>query len=256
MSSAIESALRLSERVPVFPCLQNKRPATPRGFKNASRDPAEIRRFFAGSDVALIGVPTGQVSGLDVLDIDPRNGGQRWLDANVGKLPVTRWHGTRSGGFHVLFQHAEGVRNTAATIAPGVDTRGDGGYVVWWPSHGGSVLNPRSLAEWPRWILIALERPPPPPLPQISPTSNTDGVRRYALAALRNAIGRVAGAGEGSRNIKLNSEAFALARFVRNGALSIDEVAEALAVAARHAGLPPRETVATLTSAMRAGGVA
>jgi hypothetical protein len=68
---------------------------------------------------------------------------------------------------------------------------------------------------------------------------------------LRNAIGRVASAREGQRNDTLNREAFGLLRFARAGDLSTREIAECMAVAARHAGLAARDVQATLGSVLR-----
>jgi hypothetical protein len=66
--NALQIALGLG--LPVFPCLPCKRPATPHGFKDATSDPDCICRFDWHD--RLIGVPTGQVSGLAVLDVDKK----------------------------------------------------------------------------------------------------------------------------------------------------------------------------------------
>jgi hypothetical protein len=78
-----------------------------------------------------------------------------------------------------------------------------------------------------------------------------DKARRYALAALRGAVERVAGAAEGGRNARLNAETFGLARFIGAGALSPGELADAMAHAGIAAGLNRREVEATLASALR-----
>ena len=92
-----------------------------------------------------------------MLDIDPRNGGDAWLKANVNRLQ-TRSHKTRSGGLHLLFRTDGSVRNSAGLIAPGVDVRGEGGYAIWWPAHGLPVLDfvpLRALPYWPGWLVPA-----------------------------------------------------------------------------------------------------
>ena len=114
---------------------------------------------------ALIVVRTGVDSGLDVLDIDPRHDGYTWLKANHDKIPQTRIHGSRGGGMHVLFQHSLAICNSASRVAPGVDVRGEGGYIIWWPAHGLSVLNRSAPAAWPDWLL---EQVLPPPAPVLS----------------------------------------------------------------------------------------
>ncbi|MBV8526076.1 MAG: bifunctional DNA primase/polymerase, partial [Acetobacteraceae bacterium] len=89
---------------PVFPCSANCRPAISKetdghGFQDASRDPEEVKRLFGLAPQAkLIGVPTGQIIGLDALNFDYRNGAEAWEQANAHRLPVTRAHRTKSGG--------------------------------------------------------------------------------------------------------------------------------------------------------------
>jgi hypothetical protein len=131
-----------------FPCALPKRPLTSQGFKSACRMP------WAGWP--LVGVPTGEPNGFDVLDIDPDHGGWEWLTDNHTRLPATQIHMTRSGGAHYLFRHAEGVRNRSGMF-PGVDVRGDGGYVIWWPQVGLNwSANP--VADWPEWLLEEVRR--------------------------------------------------------------------------------------------------
>jgi hypothetical protein len=93
----------------------------------------------------LVGMPTGEPSGIAVLDVDDLEG-LAWFDAQ--HLPLTRLHQTRSGGLHLLFRHPPGLRNSASVIAPDVDVRADGGLIVWWPRQGLEVCD-APLAEWP-----------------------------------------------------------------------------------------------------------
>ena len=72
----ISKALEVAEDYPVFPCDSKKRPVCQGGFKAATQDPDEIERLFAISGAALIGIPTGEVSGVSVIDIDVRDGKQ------------------------------------------------------------------------------------------------------------------------------------------------------------------------------------
>lgn len=155
--NALQAALDLAARgVPVFPCLNTKAPACAGGFKAASTDPATIRAMFASPAAALIGVPTGAVSGLDVLDLDPRHGSDAWWIANQHRIPVTLIHETRSGGKHLVFKHRAGLRCSAGTLAPGCDVRADLGYVIWWPAAGCPVWLDEEPAPWPAWVLSGL----------------------------------------------------------------------------------------------------
>jgi hypothetical protein len=161
-------ALPLLERgLPCFPCRADKRPATPRGHKDAARDPDKLRELWSAYPGPLIGVPTGQISGLDVLDIDARNGGGSWFQANKSELPSTQVHRTRAGGLHFMFQSAAGLRCSAGKIAAGVDVRADGGYVIWWPAAGLPILSESPAVPWPTWLLRRLSPRPRTTEPRI-----------------------------------------------------------------------------------------
>jgi hypothetical protein len=129
--TALPAALALAARgFALFPCRQDKASACPHGHINATRDPAAVRDQWWRWPGDLIGTSTGTVNGFDALDIDPRHGGDVWHTAHTGPLSPTRIHQTRSGGLHILFRDADGVRNSAGKIAPGVDVRGEGGFVI------------------------------------------------------------------------------------------------------------------------------
>ena len=131
-----------------------------RGFKQVIK---EIRTGRLRHFSPLIGVRTGAQSDFDVLDLDAKhNEARRWWKEHRRHLPETRVHRTRSGGLHLLFQHSPRVRCTAGKIALGVDTRGEGGYVIWWPAAGLPILSGAPRAPWPSWLLDLL-RPPPAP---------------------------------------------------------------------------------------------
>jgi hypothetical protein len=124
-----------SHGIPVFPCKRDKTPRTRRGFKDATTDEARIAEWWNKWPDANIGVPTGPASGLLAVDIDPRNGGDDSLDellAKHGRFPETAEQMTGGGGRHILFRHP-GVA-VPKVLAPGIDLKGDGGYIVVAPS--------------------------------------------------------------------------------------------------------------------------
>jgi Bifunctional DNA primase/polymerase, N-terminal len=124
-----------------FPCAEDKTPLRNKWQERAAREHSP--RW------ALVGVVTGERNGFDVLDVDPE--GRSWYDQNFDAIPETRAHQTQRG-VHLLFVHAPGLRSSAGKIAPGVDVRADGGFVIWWPREGFSV-DDAPLAEWPDWLL-------------------------------------------------------------------------------------------------------
>jgi hypothetical protein len=171
----------------VFPCGDDKKPAISKreggnGFLDASRDPDTINRMFSRRNASLIGIATGIRSGFDVLDVDVKHDAARaWLIAAKGRIPTTRTYQTRSGGFHILFRHAEGVHNTESHIAKGIDTRGEGGYVIFWYGAGFPCTDHSPIADWPDWLLEALfYRPEPIPTRAQTFRSNGGNVRRFS----------------------------------------------------------------------------
>ncbi len=157
-NSVLEAALtRAAEGLPIFPCNgTDKSPLTPRGHLDATTDPERIRAWWKQHPDALVAYPTGPRSGRDALDLDPRHGSAVWFQASGHRLPPTRVVATRSGGQHWLFRHREGMRNSQNNPAPGVDIRGEGGYVIDWSCHGGDLWIDEPLAEWPDWLLAQI----------------------------------------------------------------------------------------------------
>jgi hypothetical protein len=154
-----ECRLKLARRgIPVFPCGDDKRPLTEHGFKDASAEPGRINAWWSRWPGALIGVPTGIK--FVVLDIDCGKHVEAAQWYGRANLPSTRTHITRSDGRHLLFQPDDRVRNTASKICRGVDTRGTGGYIIWWPACGLDVLHGSELAPVPEWIIRQLEPEP------------------------------------------------------------------------------------------------
>ncbi len=87
---------------PVFPCI-GKKPATPHGVKDASLDIEKINDWFGNGQTHNVAIATGAASGLLVLDVDPRHGGDVSLEALIdehGDLPVTVQCETGGGGQH------------------------------------------------------------------------------------------------------------------------------------------------------------
>jgi hypothetical protein len=126
-----------------FPCNDAKEPISPRGFKDAVRG-------VSWRKAPLVGAPTGAANGFDVLDVDGE-AGRGWYDRNFDAIPTTRAHSTERG-MHLLFRCAEGLRCSTGRIAPGVDVRAEGGYVIWWPREGLPVED-APICEWPDWLL-------------------------------------------------------------------------------------------------------
>jgi hypothetical protein len=247
IAKALGGALRLgSEGRPCFPCVCSKRPTAPRGFLDATTDPIALRELWSKCPGQLVGVRTGNASGIDVLDLDRKHRqAAEWWMAHRDDLPVTRVHRTRSGGLHLLFQHAPDMRCSASKIAPGIDVRGDGGYVIWWPITGLPVLRDSPLAPWPERLRIQLLAPK---RPAASRATVPDG---RALARL---VRLVASATEGERNDLTYWAACRAGEMVASGLFDADAAIALVAEAATRAGLPRVEAERTARRGVRAGG--
>lgn len=126
--------------VPVFPCVPGeKTPIVASGFRRATTDPRRVAGWWQWQPGANIGIPTGAVSGLVVIDVDVHgvDGYASYARAaRAGLIPaplatVT----TPTGGRHAYFPAMPArVQRSWAVGKAGVDCRGDGGYVIAPPS--------------------------------------------------------------------------------------------------------------------------
>jgi bifunctional DNA primase/polymerase-like protein len=148
------------------------------------------------------------------------------LIAQRGALPSTWVTITPRGGRHLIWiwdLNVE-IRNSAGKIGPGIDVRGNGGYVIWPPSRnatGGTYQwepgGPQTATLAPAW-LIALAK--------------AKKASAYAKAALERECKNVASAQPGTRNSTLNTAAFNLFQLVAGGVLDEQEVRDRLFEAA------------------------
>ena len=126
---------------PVFPCaIGGKRPLTQAGFHDASCDADQVRAWWARWPEANIGMPTGGLSGIDVVDIDVTDADsgfaafERATAAGLVEGDLARVR-TPSGGLHVYFPAVPArPQRCWQAAAAHIDFRGNGGYVIAPPS--------------------------------------------------------------------------------------------------------------------------
>jgi hypothetical protein len=244
MTASLDTALKLAAKgLPVFPCLGNKWPACKHGFKDATTDAGAVRALWQSCPGFLVGVATGPR--FVVVDVDlQHHEAQEWY--GQADLPQTRTHRTRSGGLHLLFQPHGAVRCSVGKLARGVDTRGQGGYIIWWPACGFEVMHGQVLASVPPSILERL-KPAPVPVQPLRP------LRREA--DVRGIVRAVAYAQQGQRNAIVFWAGCRLAEHVRAGELTRESAIDLITTAAAYAGLARTESARTLQSAFRTTGV-
>ena len=151
-----------------------KHPRTFDGLKSATIDPEQIRQWWRTWPDANIGIRCGAAAGIIVIDIDTKHNGWENADALAAKhgaFPDTLAVETGTGGGHLYFAHPGGiVRPSVGKLAPGIDVRGDGSYIVAPPSLHASGkqyewIHPLEVTEparIPLWLirLIAETQPP------------------------------------------------------------------------------------------------
>jgi hypothetical protein len=254
MSTMLDAALAYAQRGwPVFPC-NGKAPYTEHGVKDATTDERILRGWWKRWPKANIGLACGSPSGMYVIDED--DGGVDTIGA-LG-LPPTLTVLTGGGGRHFYFVRPESGRwpNTAKKIGPGVDSRGDGGYVLLPPSIHPDTgepyewLNKSTPAPLPSSVIAALT---PKPVERRRPRSTTPPPSAYAEKALREETDKVANAPQGQRNHTLNAAAFSLGQLVGAGILDEGDVRAELEDAAARAGLGEQETDKTINSGLSSG---
>ena len=234
------------------------------GFYAATIDPARLAAMLAKVPGGLLAIRTGRVSGLCVVDIDPRNGGQ--LDKAL--MAPTATVATGGGGWHLYYRHPGGPTLPALPGRAGIDVKGDGGYVAAPPSVHPGTGKPyrwaggRGVAEMPPALRAALT-PPPPPAPSPAAEALRGPVRPRAaggissppalLAALLRAVEN---APEGRRRATLYGAARGAARMVAAGALAEPDARAALEAAGTTAQQTPREIRAAIDGAFADEGAA
>jgi hypothetical protein len=256
--SELEAALEYARSgIPVFPCNPlDKKPLTPHGFKDATRDEAQIRAWWTQWPNAMIGAPTGAASGMWVVDTDKDTSKNIDGEATLAQLvaqrgetmPETLMTTTPRGGKHRIFTWDNNVeiRNSTGKIGPGIDVRGEGGYVCLPPSRSANG------GEY-RWGPAAQAVPAPLWLIALAKATKA---KAWAKAALERECKTVAAAQPGTRNTTLNTAAFNLFQIVAGRGLDEQEVRDRLYEAAETCGLVADDGAASVLATIDSGAEA
>jgi hypothetical protein len=219
----------------------DKMPLIEKWPERASADPAEIARLWHERPGDLIGIVTGARSGVSVVDLDRKhqNAVAFWQENHRRLLP-TRCFATHSGGLHLYYRHRDGITNTQGKLCLGVDTRGEGGFIVYWFAWGCDCLDHTAPQPFPDWLYRKLTYQPPP-VPRTAMTPNPD-------RAIDGILRKLAQAREGERNSVL----FWCACKLAEHGMGQPEIEALLLPIAQSIGLSDtRETRASINSAMR-----
>ena len=213
--------------------------------KQASCNPEQVKKWWAVWPDALICMPTGQSNGLDVVDIDMKNGkdggrSMREFQERNGEVLCSLVSITPSGGYHLFFGHRDGIRNSVDQVGTGIDIRGEGGYVILPPSQtdagcytwaepsepSGNLTS--YVSEMPEHLFRAIVEPPvnamKKPVLEIPSESAANvaqqrGPRRVDWSYIEKAVtaecSKVASCEKG-QNDQLNRSAFAISQLVHS----------------------------------------
>jgi hypothetical protein len=139
-NTLLQAALEYAHRGwPVFPCRRDRHPLT-RWRDEATTDLIQILTWWKDLSPEAMGIPTGPTSEFWVLDIDGEasEASGKALEIQHGSLPATVEQRTGGGGRHLFFAWpTDGemlIRNSVRKLGPGLDVRGEGGYVIVPPS--------------------------------------------------------------------------------------------------------------------------
>lgn len=256
----------------VFPLVPGgKRAAVREWEQRATTNPQRITRCWYGQRGFNIGVATGP-AGLVVVDLDPAktpdgpDGATGLADlaqARGVRLPATYTVRTPRGGTHLYYRTPAGVRlrNTQSHLAPSIDTRAAGGYVVGpgsvRPDGGYELTDDTDPPDLPAWLVQALTERPAASLSAPADIACTDPTG-YASAALAGECDRVRHAPSGQHNAVLCSAAYALGQLIGAGLLDYDTARAELTTAAQaligaDCDCTPREVTRVITAGLTAG---
>lgn len=244
----------------VFPLMPlQKIPAVPkaqggRGCLDATDDEEILGQWARKYPRANIGLACGIPSRVVVIDLDPRNGSDESI-ANLAKrkqtFPPTVTAKTANGGTHFYYAYEAELKNSKSALAPGIDVKTSGGYVVAPPSTLGDgkhyrwLISPLAgdLPRLPRWASEALKPRPAPVAPAFDRNAGPRDISKL--------VEFVAKAGKGDRN---NVLYWACCRVAEDGKL--DGAAQAALLSAAIAcGLDKIEAEKTIQSAAKRGKV-
>lgn len=208
MSDCLNYALRCAASgVPVF-AVEGKKPITPNGFHDATTDTQIITGWWQRKPDANIAIPTGAITGVVIIDIDPAEDGfplgsesLRVLEEEHARFPEGLTVKTPRGGEHIYLRHPGGkVPNSAGKLGPGIDVRGDGGYVLVPPSIGSNGKpyefdRPGKPAQMPDWLLRLVKGTAPGEMRPATPASEWVAMIQNGLPAgqRNNGLARLVG---------------------------------------------------------------
>lgn len=234
----------VEHNIKVFPVKrQGKSPLCPKGFKDATTDKVVLQEWNKKFPDCNIGIPTGHINNIFVVDIDGEQGFKslNCLELIYGKLDAPTV--ITGKGKHLYFKMPENVELKCSTnkIADHIDIRANGGYVVAPPSihENGhqytweNFIPNQGFPEAPSWLISLITNAEKQPLP-------VSGV-----------LEEIASAPEGERNDTLYKRSISLIGRAMRKNLNMAEIKENIINAAMQSGLSTEEALKTFDNALK-----
>lgn len=222
---------------------QGKSPLCPNGFKSATTDRGILHEWNKKFPNCNIGIPTGTINNIFVVDVDGEIGTQSLiaLENKYGKLDAPTV--ITGKGKHLYFKMPENVELKCSTskIADHIDIRANGGYVVAPPS----VHENRHLYTWKNFALN--QDFPEAPNWLISLISNTEKQHSPVSDVLKE----ISNAPQGQRNNTLYKRSISLIGRAMRENLNIADIKENIINAAMQSGLSTEEALKTFDNALK-----
>jgi len=209
----------------------------------------DLQSWFAYGTNLNIGIVTGKISGVIVIDADSTDAVE-WCEANLPPTPTVQ----TAQGRHYYVKFAPGIKNTVNIGGLKLDIRAEGGYVVAPPSvHktgityswvDGKDLGCLPLANFPLELLT---------IPAKEKSSTTGSPGQYGQVALSRELAELRMVDKGERNNRLNQASFSLGQLIAGEELDKRQVETALFDVAMSIGLTKNEAIKTIQSGLKAG---
>ena len=251
LSAAVEYA---DQGIAIMPCVERgKKPALERTGKEhavATNDTDQIRQWWTRNPEYNIGIVC-TANALAVIDIDGEVGVE-WIRDNQMPMPTTATAIT-ARGFHYYYRWPEGMRISTCQIAPKLEIRGAGAYVIAPPSihpDGDTYQWSPDRYDWrnlpdlpPEWVTLQ-----PQKVSTITTVGNTVALKRLAGLAKH-----LAATPKGGRHQALYTIARTLGQLVASGHLTHAEIHNALYAAADVNGLLAEDRERNVTQTITDG---
>ncbi len=222
---------------------QGKSPLCPKGFKDATIDKVVLQEWNKKFPDCNIGIPTGQINNIFVVDVDGEQGIESLnrLELIYGKLDVPTV--ITGKGKHLYFKMPENVELKCSTskIADHIDIRANGGYVVAPPSihENGyrytweNFIPNQDFPEAPTWLISLMTNAEKQPLP------------------ISGVLEEISNAPQGQRNDTLYKRSISLIGRAKKEFLDMEEIKQNIINAAILSGLSKEESIKTFENALR-----